>query len=213
VLKGCEPTPIPSNSTDLLVGQRLFFTQLNFRRQSNRDSLLSKKYAPDVLKDKTEDKLKWCRAGEQAEQSFLDRGDHGLSVRLNPEKETSPFPHDFLLELPCDLKTITTPFRMAQEFFGIDPKYAVSINEKDLRRYSAKCPLMMLILDISHELYRGIHLAMLDDLVYFANEGIAKRHEYWKRIHDTQGNAKASYIYDCQWFPEARGRRALELKK
>jgi hypothetical protein len=45
-----------------------------------------------------------------------------------------------------------------------------------------------------------VRIATLGLLRRFVKMGMAQKHEYIHRQNDTQGNAKASYIFDLRWF-------------
>ena len=132
-----------------------------------------------------QDKDWWCKHGEGLEYEFLERSFDRVKVERNPDKDGNPFTYDMVMRGPCDLKTITTPWRKSQEFWGIDPRNAVSINRKDLRRYA--------------RLYPG--LWMMQRLL---REGKLHLHEYLARMGRSDGNAKESYVFDVTLLPELR---------
>lgn len=147
-----------------------------------------------------EDKEAWCKLGDELEKQFVVRMfDTGLSVFRNPAKATDPFANDVYAVMQADIKSIRTPFRTADRY-GIDPEFAITINEKDLKRYKEKYPNIIIFLDIDYPSYKGVRLATLGLLRRFVKMGMAKKHEYLNRQNDTQGNAKASYVFDLRWF-------------
>jgi hypothetical protein len=147
-----------------------------------------------------EDKGAWVKLGENAETFFVQRMfSQSLSVMKNPAKVENPYTHDLFITLPADLKTIRTPFRTASRY-GFDPDYAVTINDKDVKRYLSKYPHIVLILDIQYPNYQGIHLAPIDKIRVAIEKDKAKLHEYIHRVDDTAGNAKLSWVFDCRWF-------------
>ena len=149
-----------------------------------------------------EDKSAWCELGDEQEKAFLIKAfEAGLIVFRNPSKLEDKYAHDMFLGFPCDLKTVRTSFRTADRY-GIDPRYAVTLNEKDVDRYSQKYPHIVILFDIKFENgYEGLHYAALDRILAAIKRGIIKRHEYLARVNDTQGNAKASYVLDARWMP------------
>lgn len=154
-----------------------------------------------MIPENNEDKESWCAYGEELELEFLINSfNSGLAVYRNPEKSCNKYANDVFLVVPSDLKSVRTPFRTADRY-GIDPRYAITINEKDLNRYSEKHPMMLIVININHELYRGTHIAQLGHLIKASQTGKAARHEYQARVNDTHGNAKCSFVYDCRWFP------------
>ena len=147
-----------------------------------------------------EDKGSWCEYGEKLESVFLDAG---YPVTLNPEKAENKFTHDFLIHLPCDLKSIMSQWKYSESMFGIPPEYAISINEKDLQRYRDLYPNLIMILDVA---WSGVYLLPVFYAINLAKEGKAKRHEYKNRKNDQQGNAKASWIFDTRHLEQISGR-------
>lgn len=153
-----------------------------------------------------EDKLAWCKHGDELEKQFLLRMfDSGLSIFRNPAKATDPYTHDVYAVLQADIKSIGTPFRTADRY-GIEPKYAVTINEKDIKRYQEKYPNIMIFLDINYPEHdvQTVRMVTLSTLKKFIKLEWAKKHEYINRRDDTQGNAKASYVFDLRWFDKVR---------
>lgn len=164
--------------------------------------------------DSTENKTAYCQLGEKTERQFLlNSFGTGVAFSANPCKAENPYSHDFFALMPCDLKTQFTPFRTASRY-GINPDYAVTINEKDLVRYGKNYPHIVLVIDVVFPHYKATHYAPLFVLRDIVKQGRAQRHEYEKRVNDTQGNAKASYVFDVRWFPrigEAETRQTREV--
>jgi len=147
-----------------------------------------------------EDKSAWVKLGGNAETFFVQRMfSEGLSVMKNPAKIENPYTHDLLITLPADLKTIRTPFRTASRY-GFDPDYAITINDKDVKRYLDKYPHIVLVLDIQYPNYQGIHIAPIERIRIAIKTERAKLHEYINRVGDSMGNAKSSWVFDCRWF-------------
>jgi hypothetical protein len=163
--------------------------------------------------DSTENKAAYCELGEKTERQFLVNSlSEGIGFTNNPSKAENKYTHDLFALLPCDLKTQFTPFRTADRY-GIDSDYAVTINEKDLIRYGKLYPHIVIVLDIQFPHYRATHYAPLFVLRQIVKNGKAKRHEYEKRVNDTQGNAKASYVFDLRWFPRIGEATTSERKR
>jgi hypothetical protein len=96
--------------------------------------------------------------------------------------------------IPVDLKTMRTPWRKSQDLFDIPTEKAVSINQKDLRRYAELYPNIIIYLDVE---YSGKLFSLtLDRAKKLIKAGKAHRHEYLERKDDTEGNAKVSYIFN-----------------
>ena len=155
---------------------------------------------------RNDDKQKWCEHGRELEDEFVLRQRFvDVLIGINPDKDNNPFTYDMRIDLPCDLKSTKTPWRKAQEMFGIDPKYAVSINQKDLRRYARLYPNIVIVFDVDYPDYRATHWATLDMFRIMLEGGDMALHQYGARIDDTQGNAKASYVFDVSKLPRLRG--------
>ena len=155
---------------------------------------------------RNDDKQKWCEHGKELEDEFVLRQRFvDVLIGINPDKDSNPFTYDMRIDLPCDLKSTKTPWRKAQEMFGIDPRYAVSINQKDLRRYARLYPNIVIVFDVDYPNYRATHWATLDMFKIMLEGGDMALHQYGARIDDTQGNAKASYVFDVSKLPRLRG--------
>ena len=150
----------------------------------------------------TEDKQAWCKYGSELEREFVtNMFGSSVGVLKNPAKVTNPYTHDLFAMFPSDLKSIRTVFRTADRY-GFDSAYAITINEKDINRYTELYPNIILLLDIEYPMYKGIRMASIYRINRFIAAGKAKRHEYIFRVNDETGNAKASYIFDLRWFDE-----------
>ena len=155
---------------------------------------------------RNDDKQKWCEHGRELEDEFVLRQRFvDVLIGINPDKDSNPFTYDMRIDLPCDLKSTKTPWRKAQEMFGIDPRYAVSINQKDLRRYARLYLNIVIVFDVDYPDYRATHWATLDMFRIMLEGGDMALHQYGARIDDTQGNAKASYVFDVSKLPRLRG--------
>lgn len=149
-----------------------------------------------------QDKTDWCRYGEEQERNFCARTFLGLSVAINPAKKDDKFTHDLFATFPSDLKSVKMEFHTAQRY-GIPPQFAVTLNLKDVERYRKKYPNMVIIFDISHESYVGVHVLFLQSfLMRLSKSPAIPIHEYIHRRDDTSGNGKASYVLDCRLIPK-----------
>lgn len=167
----------------------------------------------------TEDKEHWCKHGEKIEDYFLENIVPLLPYDIikNPEKVDNPYLPDFSLNGNlCDLKAQNTPFFKADDFYGIDPKYAVSFNHKDYRNYIRNYPNIGIFFFINWttlEMDFGHRICRVEPLIGVWMIGIKKihsmiddlpSHSYQKRVNDKKGNAKNSYGLDlrnleCVW--------------
>lgn len=163
----------------------------------------------------TEDKLAWCeKYGEEAEHEFAVKRLHQLGIPgfVNPAKLTDKFTHDLCGIFQADLKTVRTPLFKANELYGIPAQYAVTFNEKDAIRYKKNYPNILVIFDILWEatemqiggtLYsvQPMHMTVagfLGNIRRAIKAGGNKRIEYQRRVDDTAGNAKTSFVFDCR---------------
>jgi hypothetical protein len=154
-----------------------------------------------------QDKPAWCRIGEQREHAFLGRRFKGCAFRLNPAKAGDKYTHDLVATLPCDLKSITTRFRKAEELYGVPSRSAVTINRKDLRRYESLYPGIIIVLDVDYGDFRRTCFTTLPQMRSLIEQGKAHLHQYKDRIDDTHGNAKESYVVDSMLFQEIEEER------
>lgn len=149
-----------------------------------------------------EDKQAWCRIGEQRELMFLRRRFDGCEFSLNPQKSVDKYTHDLMVKLPCDLKSITTRFRMAESLYGVPSRSAVTINRKDLQRYAAHYPNIVIVLDVNYGDFQRTCMTTLSQMRDLIERGLAHLHQYKDRIEDRAGNAKESYVVDSMLFQE-----------
>jgi len=143
-----------------------------------------------------EDKKSWCHAGFLAEQDFVATNKLiGWGISMNPNKHEDPYTHDFVGIVPIDLKSIRESWRKSLELFGIPSMYAISINTKDLIRYSTLYPNIIVLLDVE---WSGIYMLTMPRAKALVSSGKAVKHEYKNRKDDAKGNAKTSYIFDLR---------------
>ena len=152
--------------------------------------------------ESNEDKAAWCEYGDKTEVEFVSKMlASKCSVFMNPAKEENKFTHDFFIVMPSDLKTIRTRFRTADRY-GIPSHSAITLNKKDVDRYSDKYPHIIIIFDVKYEDFSRVCYAPIRDIKKAIRRGVAKLHTYTNRVNDTQGNAKESWVLDSMWFKE-----------
>ena len=150
--------------------------------------------------ESNEDKQSWCEHGALAEVEFAGPLlGSGCSVFANPAKVENPYIHDLYMVVPADLKTIRTRFRTASRY-GIDPRTAITLNKKDVDRYTEKYPHINIIFDIDYGDFKTVRYATLRQIQKAISSGKAQLHVYQNRIDDNKGNAKESYVMDALWF-------------
>ncbi|WP_240738325.1 HD domain-containing protein [Deinococcus fonticola] len=155
----------------------------------------------------TEDRPYWYEHGERQEQEFLKlAAQHHLPVRLNPAKASDKTAIDLLLtlpggqEVPADLKTQNTPFFTAARY-GKNPGRAVTLNDKDIRRYERLYPDAVILFhvhwttltwrDQSVEPLRGVWSATLPEIKRLIQQ---PAHTYQRRKTDPRPNAPSSHV-------------------
>lgn len=150
-----------------------------------------------------QDKKAWCERGGEQERAFagplLPRGG---AVMLNPAKAEDKYSHDLYVTLPGDYKKISTRFQKAEELYGIPSRSAITLNCKDVDRYTAKYPNILIVFDVDYGDYKRLCYATLGEIRKAIKYEKAKRHTYKDRQDDTQGNAKDSWVLDAEWFQE-----------
>ena len=162
----------------------------------------------------TENKKVWCQQAEPNERAFAVQRlfDLGLAGAINVEKRDNPYTHDLFINWPSDLKTVRTPLFKAQELYGIDPQWAVTFNVKDAHRYREKYPNIVVIFDVKWEVtckeiggcmyeVEPMHVTyagFLDDLRRAVVKAGSQRIAYQRRVNDTAGNAKESFVFDLR---------------
>ena len=151
----------------------------------------------------TEDKAYWVQRGRDLEDLFHETVHiEGCGVSYPTAKIDDPYGHDFLLTRPMDLKVQAEPFRKAEELFNIPPRYAISINLKDLQRYTKMYPNIVFVVVVLFEGEMEIRQMTLQRARELVANDSAKRHEYRYRKGDQSGNAKVSYIFDLRHLDE-----------
>lgn len=152
-----------------------------------------------------EDKGAWCEKGMDAEKLFVGQVfGSGCAVFMNPAKAEDVYTHDLYMQTPSDLKTVRTPFRMAEDLYGIPSRFAVTLNVKDVERYGKKYPNLRVIFDIKFSEFgvKTVRVASMHEILRLIRGGKARVHPYKSRVEDQHGNAKDSYVIDYRWFEE-----------
>lgn len=165
----------------------------------------------NVVKFNTEDKRTWCNFGAHKEIVFVENIVPllGRDIIVNPEKEHNPYAIDLFdrsLSRDADLKTQNTPFFKARKY-GINPRYAVTFNNKDYRRYCELYPLCDIyfhvqweqteLYGISVEPLSGVWVARFEDMRKRIEANEVPLHEYTYRKNDSV-NARDSYVFDLR---------------
>lgn len=159
----------------------------------------------------TEDRYWWYSHGEKLEKVFSQFCVEELKLDLiiNPEKETNPIVPDLLFENElADLKTQNVPFFMSTKY-GMEPKYTVTFNRKDYKRYSTLYPNITIFFwvnwtqttwnDKSVEFLYGVYKVKFQDLAKMIEDGVPE-HYYKNRVDDNNRNAKSSFLLDVRKF-------------
>ena len=162
----------------------------------------------------TEDKQSWCSYGEEKEDGFVNTrlSELGLDGFTNPAKKLDKYTHDLFVSFQADLKTVRTPLFKARELYGIDPQYAVTFNHKDVERYKRLYPNIIVIFDIMWEqlskeiggtvyTVKPMHITaagFIHDIRRAVMKSGSQCINYARRVDDTQGNAKSSWVFDAR---------------
>ena len=166
----------------------------------------------------TEDKQAWCSHGEELEREFVNRRLPSFNIGggINPHKSTDKYTHDLNIIFPADLKSVRTPLFKAQELYGIDPQYAVTFNVKDQKRYTKLYPNIVVAFDVKWEttsmvigssVYEVLpmhrtYVGFLRDIANAIKASGCQQINYARRVDDTAGNAKTSWVFDVRHLHE-----------
>lgn len=157
----------------------------------------------------TEDKSWWLQHGENLEFDFVTKCRNllGLEISINPQKQMDKTAPDLVFEgCLADLKTQNTPFFTSSRY-GIDPRFCVTFNRKDFERYSAMYPEIIIFfwVDWKQLTYKEMSTSHLVGVFKVGFQqlremvaGGAPEHAYLRRINDTAGNAKTSFLFDVR---------------
>jgi len=165
----------------------------------------------------TEDKKWWVEHGRKKEDDFVEKVAPflGLNAIINPEKKTNPYKPDLIVNKNIsDLKFQEEPFFKSQILYNVDNQYAVTFNHKDYISYNKNYPNIDIyfwvdwktksrkIGNITYEVrpMKGIWKARFQILKNKIVEKETNLHSYTRRVDDTEGNGKASYVLDVRWF-------------
>jgi hypothetical protein len=164
----------------------------------------------------TENKMAWVQVGVERENNFVaERAPKlGIAAEINPAKAEDPYTHDLMVRVVSDLKAVRTPLFMARELYRLDPQYTVTLNVKDYDRYADLYPDIVVIFDVlwaednierefngtlyrvepMHATYWGFLSHIADAITTCGNH----KHTYQRRLDDTDGNAKWSWVFDVR---------------
>ncbi len=184
----------------------------------------------ELLLHDTEDKnwwLQWGEGKEKAFKTFCDKVRILPGLSFNPEREGGKkrgAPEFVWQGHLLDVKVQNQPFFEAVQRFGIPPRYAVTLNWRDVRdvrekyadclvvywvnwvpvRYIKTVPRITMpprvVEDISVEPLHGIWIIPPPKLFELENKAIIAGNLHWyvRRYGDNKGNAKSSYVIDIR---------------
>lgn len=153
----------------------------------------------------TEDKIAWCRTGEEYELEFCRKYGDRIGIRMNPEKEENPYAPDLMdADGYADLKFQGTPFYRSGTH-GLNPLQCVVLNRKDATRYYQQYPNITIYFWLNFKggtaygtsvpRLEAIYSAKLEEITRLIQGGYVPLHHYQKR-GDNKENAKCSYLLD-----------------
>jgi hypothetical protein len=180
----------------------------------------------EVTLHNTEDKTWWLKEGEAREQEFLqlcaEKGILGGMIP-NPERvgeRNKILPEFFYREALLDLKDHRIPFFESERTRGIPPRYALTLDEQDVKDIETKYPSCRLVFYVNWMAVKYQKIARAEDgretvlkeIVIQPLHGIwgmtpgrmrelvadKTTHEYLRRKDDTRGNAKTSFGVDLR---------------
>ena len=155
----------------------------------------------------TEDKTWWIGWGNQKEQDFLKLCAREAILPGIKKSSGSKFRPEYTYQGGyLDLKTVETPFFLAQKHYGVDSNFAVSLNKPDVLDCTYKYPKCQLVFWVQwvSEIKYGVAVETRHEIRFLSYERMrelvshAPEHIYQKRIDDNKGNAKESYILDLR---------------
>ena len=161
-----------------------------------------------------EDRTGYLAFGRQKETEFVwEAAKYGLRVRINPEKEQDPKAPDLVVgEELAELKWQGDPFFKVEEKYGLNPRFTVSFNAKDVRRYTKKFPTLDIYFWIQWTTFsrygvevdplEGVWHAPFPSIIAAMERYSPPLHHYRNRTADRWGNAQGSYLLDLRWFTE-----------
>lgn len=165
--------------------------------------------------DDTEDKTLWTSRALAEERDFVENiaPRLGIEVAINPAKRNDPFAPDLMMPdgRLADLKKQTTPFFTSARY-AVPPQYAVTFNRKDYLRYKELYPGIIIVFWVKWERasyppknptvtiqkMEGVWMKPFADLARIIEQGKLPLHRYQRRVNDTAGNARDSYVLDVR---------------
>jgi hypothetical protein len=162
----------------------------------------------------TEDKSYWVEEYTKKETQFCKIMTFiGIPTEINPEKEFNKYAPDILVNRRlADLKYTSTPFYTAYKNYNLNPRYAVTFNDKDYNRYKANYPDIILyfwldFMDSKGHKY-GVNIDIdkcshifevpFKQVMNDIESDKVQYHNYLRRENDIKGNAKGSYLLDVR---------------
>ena len=178
----------------------------------------------------TEDKDWWLAFGESKERAFLEfckKKDLLQGIAPNPEREEKGrkgAPEFIYQGCHLDLKVQRQPFFESQKRFGIPPRYAVTLNWRDVNDVRVKYPECLVvywvswaavqyvkkqerktmpprtIVEIAIDPLHGVWQMEPSLMFQLEDDAIKKGNHHWytRRFGDKKGNAPSSYVIDIR---------------
>ncbi len=157
----------------------------------------------------TEDKKKWIKYGEEKEREFIKKiaPKINLDVRMNPKKRKDPTSIDMIINgRLADLKYKNEPFYLSEKLYDIKPKYCITFDTIDYRRYCNYSDLDVIFwvdwnkktnYGVTVDEVKGVWKMKFEKIKENIENDYYSKHEYKKRKNDPI-NSKSSYLLDLR---------------
>jgi len=149
---------------------------------------------------------------------------YGIALVPHPRKANDIYETDFQAvdgSFDIDLKHVTTPFFTAGKY-GVDPRFAITLNHKDYLRYMYKYPewgdrkmyILFWVEFLAVHSYgttvddlNGLWYLNIDQLDQWVRGNNIRCHSYQQRQGECGSNAKHSWVIDLRWCGEYKKAR------
>jgi len=162
-----------------------------------------------------EDKAWWIEWGVEKEKDFLKLCEkRQILPGIAKSKGTVYMPEFTYAGRYLDLKTVGTPFFVAQRRYNVDSNFAVTLNRTDVMDCQLKYPECQIVFWVNWEAANnfGIDIQKQSGIWFLSYERMcqliakAPEHRYSMRDKDNkQGNATSSFVLDLREMEQLEG--------